>query len=77
MKIRLIGSADLVRAWAASMQNTFGITGREYPSRYASSELRVYFDLDDRLAESVIKKPSGPSTSGKSKTQLPKLGRRQ
>lgn len=54
MKIRLIGSVDLVRAWSAELERAYGIKGTIYPSRYNSNEVRVYFDLDDRLAAAVI-----------------------
>jgi hypothetical protein len=54
MKIRLMGSPDLVRAWKAALEQSFGIHGAEYPSRRGGTDLRVYFDLDDRVAEQVI-----------------------
>lgn len=54
MKIRLMGSADLVRAWGAELKRAYGITGAEYPSRYGGNEVRIYFDLDDRQAAAVV-----------------------
>lgn len=57
MKIRLVGSADLVRAWSAELQKAYGITGREYPSRYNEAEIRAYFDLDDRQAAAIVRMP--------------------
>jgi len=53
MKIRLMGSPDLVRAWKSAIETSYGIHGQEYPSR-RGSDLRVYFDLDDRLAAKAI-----------------------
>lgn len=54
MKIRLMGSADLVRAWSAELERAYGIKGKEYPSRYGDGDVRAYFDLDDRQAASVV-----------------------
>jgi hypothetical protein len=34
MKIRLMGSSDLVRAWSRELEKSYGIKGAEYPSRY-------------------------------------------
>lgn len=31
-----------------------GIKGREYPNRGGDPQVRVYFDMDDRLAEQVL-----------------------
>jgi len=56
MKLRLIGSADLVRAWGKRLDDVFGIQGKEYPSRYGAGELRLYFDIDDRLAAEIVEK---------------------
>lgn len=65
MKIRLIGSADLVRAWSAELQRAYGITGREYPSRYNNAEVRAYFDLDDRQAAAIVGMPEpAPAAPG-------------
>lgn len=46
MKIRLMGSADLVRAWSKKLEASYGIKGAEYPSRYGGNDIRAYFDLD-------------------------------
>lgn len=54
MKIRLMGSADLVRAWARELEKSYGIKGAEYPSRYGNGEVRMYFDLDDRQAATIV-----------------------
>src|SRR2546426_664373 len=40
MKIRLMGSPDLVRAWKSAIETSYGIHGQEYPSR-RGSDLRV------------------------------------
>jgi len=53
MKIRLIGSPDLIRAWAAELKKAYGVTGREYPCR-GSSDVRLYIDLDDRQATALV-----------------------
>lgn len=63
MKIRLMGSPDLVRAWKAAMEQSYGIHGAEYPSRHGN-DLRVYFDLDDRVAAKAIASfQSAPATT--------------
>ena len=55
VKIRLMGSPDLVQKWGKELENTYGITGKIYPNRN-SYEVRYYVDLDDRKAEEVIKR---------------------
>jgi hypothetical protein len=57
MKIRLLGSADLVRAWSRELERAYGIKGKEYPSRYGGNEIRAYFDLDDRQAAAIVGLP--------------------
>lgn len=52
MKIRLMGSPDLVRAWSSALENAFGIKSAEYPCR-GSNDIRAYVDLDDRIAAAV------------------------
>ena len=52
MNIRLMGSPDLVRAWASTLENHFGVKGGEYPTRGGGTDIRWYVDLDDRLAGS-------------------------
>lgn len=52
MKIRLMGSPDLVRAWSAAIEKAFGIKCAEYTCR-GSTDLRAYADLDDRIAAAV------------------------
>ena len=51
MKIRLMGSDDLVRAWAKRFAAQ-GIRGSLYPMR-GGKGLRWYADIDDRLAAEV------------------------
>lgn len=58
MKIRLMGSADLVHAWSAELEKSYGIKGAEYPSRYGNGEIRAYFDLDDRQAAAIVGLPA-------------------
>lgn len=72
MKIRLIGSADLVRAWSAELGRAYGIKGATYPSRYNNNEVRVYFDLDDRQAAAVVGLTETPATdNGPAATRRP------
>ena len=54
MNIRISGSPDLVRAWAARFETHFGIRGREYSNRN-SADIRYYLDLDDRVAAGVMR----------------------
>lgn len=51
MKIRLMGSPDVVREWAALLGQP---TGREYPCR-GSSDVRRYVELDDSKAVELAK----------------------
>lgn len=55
MKIRLMGSPDLIQLWGNELKKAYGITGKTYPNRN-SHEVRYYVDLDDRKAEAVLKK---------------------
>ena len=55
MKIRLMGSPDLIQLWSNELKKAYGITGKTYPNRN-SHEVRYYVDLDDRKAEAVLKK---------------------
>ena len=55
MKIRLMGSPDLIQLWANELKKAYGITGKTYPNRN-NHEVRYYVDLDDRKAEAVLKK---------------------
>ena len=50
MKIRLMGSPDLVRAWGAPIAATVEASYAEYPCRGGSHEIRAYCDFDDRAA---------------------------
>jgi hypothetical protein len=54
MKIRLMGSPDVVRQWASDFEERYGVTGKEYPAR-GSNDVRWYADVDDRVAEQAIK----------------------
>ena len=54
MKLRIMGSPDLERAWAAQLETHFGIRGRVYPNRN-SADIRYYLDLDDRVAAEVMR----------------------
>lgn len=53
MKIRLMGSSDLVDSWCQELERAYSIKGSKYPCRN-SNETRVYFDLDDRKAAEVV-----------------------
>jgi hypothetical protein len=58
MKIRLIGSEDLVTAWAAELQRAYGVKVALYPSR-GGPEVRAYCDLDDRAAAEIVGQAHG------------------
>lgn len=73
MKIRLIGSADLVRAWSAELERAYGLKGAAYPSRYNKNELRVYFDMDDRQAADLMGVSAGTEPPKPSKNVRPRL----
>ena len=62
MKVRISGSPDLVRAWAAQFETHLGIKGREYPNRN-STGIRYFLDLDDRQVG--FGRASGPPTTRK------------
>ena len=55
MKIRLMGSPDLIKLWSIELEAAYGITGQTYPNRN-SQEVRYYVDLDDRKAAAIISK---------------------
>ena len=63
MKIRIPGSADLVRGWQKILEAEYGQPGRIYNSR-GSNDLRLYMDIDDRTAENILNrsKPSDKKT---------------
>ena len=48
MRLRIIGSADLVRLWARRLES-LGFVGSEYPAR-GGGQVRWYGELDDRTA---------------------------
>ncbi|WP_192497221.1 hypothetical protein [Halospina sp. K52047b] len=54
MKVRLMGSPDVVREWAQRLEEQLGVTGREYPMR-GGGGIRWYADVDDRVAEKAAK----------------------
>ena len=54
MKLRIMGSPDIVRAWAAQFETHFGTRGREYPNRNRT-DVRYYLDLDDRVAADIVR----------------------
>ena len=55
MKIRLMGSPDLVREWAEIFEAAFGVRGRVYPTRNGS-DVRRYIDLNDRVTEDAAQR---------------------
>src|SRR5258708_1247695 len=69
MKIRLLGSADLVRAAAEALERA-GVPGREYPSRNGPQELRWYGDVDDRLFAEILEKSEAAASGQKSRRRL-------
>lgn len=60
MKIRLMGSPDLITKWGNELESAYGITGRIYPNRN-SQEVRYYVDLDDRKAEAIVSNSKKPA----------------
>lgn len=65
MKIRLMGSPDLVRAWSAELERVYGLKASIYPSRRGGNEIRAYFDLDDRQAASIVGQEATATDSGR------------
>lgn len=55
MKLRIMGSADLVDELAKIMEQA-GVAGRVYPSRNGEYELRWYGDIDDRVIAAWLRK---------------------
>lgn len=62
MKIRLMGTSDLVKGWAAELEREYAMRAVFYPMRGNSSGLRAYLDLDDRQASEILQKR--PASSG-------------
>lgn len=54
MKIRMMGSPDLIEAWAVELKKAYGVTGRVYPCRGGNNEVRLFVDLDDRKAAALV-----------------------
>lgn len=71
MKIRLIGSEDLVRRCAELLERG-GITGKYYPSRYSESEVRWYGDVDDRQVEDLVAGMGGLLVAAEQEHDSPK-----
>lgn len=56
MKIRLMGSPDLIQLWANELKKAYGITGKTYPNRN-SHEVRYYLkhkNRKDRILSKLI-----------------------
>jgi len=53
MKIRLMGSADLIERCRALLDSV-GIFADQYPCRPPSTDLRLYADVDDRRMEELL-----------------------
>lgn len=53
MKLRIIGSADLVNRLSAVLAEA-GVQGLIYASRHTKGELRWYADVDDRHVDSAL-----------------------
>jgi hypothetical protein len=78
VKIRLMGSPDLVRAWSREIERAFAASCAEYPCR-GSADLRAYCDIDDRkaadfggsmfIAETVAIARTAPSKQVAAKSQ--------
>ncbi len=55
MKIRLMGSLDLLKKWGNELKAEYGISGKLYKN-HNSHEYRYYVDLDDRQAERIVER---------------------
>lgn len=60
MNIRIMGSPDLVLAWKEELEEEYKVSGKVYANRGGSPDIRVYFNIDDRLAEKILTRPSHP-----------------
>jgi hypothetical protein len=52
VKIRLMGRPALVEAWAAALEELFGVGFALYDVR-GTTDVRAYFNIDDRLAREI------------------------
>lgn len=59
MKIRIMGSEDVVRAWAKRFGQILGVAGDFYPMR-GGAGVRWYADVDDRFAAELAQAPTPP-----------------
>lgn len=55
MKIRLMGTEDLVRGWAAELEREYSMRAAFYPMR-GKTGMRAYLDMDDRQAATILMK---------------------
>ena len=58
MKIRLMGSPVMVRAWSQIFEEAFETKGRECRNRN-SSKIRIYLELDDYTAGNAVRRVQG------------------
>jgi hypothetical protein len=54
MKIRVVGSKDIVRSFCDKAEQLLGVSPGIYPSRYGANEVRAYLDVDDRMAAEIL-----------------------
>lgn len=54
MKLRLSGPPDIVHKWGEELKKSYGIACAEYPDRRGGNEIRLYCDVDDRLAAILV-----------------------
>ena len=56
MKIRLMGSPDLVRGWSALLEEQFGVVGREYPKRRVEMKFTTTLTCTTAPAEVMLQR---------------------
>ena len=55
MNIRIMGEKNLILSWANELEKAYKIKGKMYHNRGDENNARIYFNMDDRQAEQIIK----------------------
>ena len=55
MNIRIMGEKNLILSWANELEKAYNIKGKMYHNRGDENNARIYFNMDDRQAEQIIK----------------------